>query len=56
MIPLETLVCKVDGTQTIETREVPDDFFTPPTPEPTEAEKLQSQIDYLAMMTEVKMI
>lgn len=41
---IQELVCKPDGTQEFVSREVPDDFFTPPTPEPTVEEKQAEQI------------
>jgi|GEM_PF-2379919 len=47
---IDVLVCKPDGTQTIEPQEFPDDFFTQPTPEPTEIEKLRADFDYLVMV------
>ena len=31
---ITVLVCRPDGTQTLETREVADDYFTPAQPEP----------------------
>lgn len=46
---IETLVCNGE-TQTIEQREVPDNFFATPTPQPTEAEKLRADIDFIAVM------
>lgn len=45
-----------DGTAETREIEVAGNYFDVPTPQPTEAEKLQAQIDYLAMMTEVVMI
>lgn len=37
---INELICKPDGTQEIQQREVPDDFFNPPTQLPTTEEKL----------------
>ena len=48
---IDNLVCRPDGTQTIEQREVSDDFFTPSTPLPTAEEQLRADVDYLAMVT-----
>lgn len=50
---INELVCKPDGTQELQQREVSDDFFDTPTPEPTEAEKLRADVDFLAIMTGV---
>ena len=50
---IQELVCKADGTQETVQREVPDDFFAQPTPQPTETEKLRADIDFLAIMTGV---
>lgn len=34
---IEVLVCRTDGTQEIEIREVPDNWFQVPAPQPPEA-------------------
>jgi hypothetical protein len=33
-VTIEVLVCRADGTQALEPREVPDDWFDAPEPEP----------------------
>lgn len=50
---IEELICKTNGTQAIEQRELPDNFFTQQTEQPTETEKLRADVDYLAIMTGV---
>jgi hypothetical protein len=49
------LVCKPDGTQELVQKEVADDYFDVPTPEPTAEEKLRADVDFLAIMTGVEL-
>ena len=35
---IEVLVCRADGTQSLETREVPDDYYAPAAPAATAEE------------------
>ena len=46
---IETLVCKVDGTQAVEQREVPDDFFVDISAQITELKAQLSASDYKAI-------
>ena len=55
---IDVLVCKSDGTQVMEQREVPDTWAVPEpeptqTPAPTDTERLRADVDYIAVMTNV---
>ena len=52
---IDVLVCASDGTQTLETRNVPEDYFPLPAQPPTELEQLRADVDYLSAMTGVSL-